>query len=94
MPGGGTGCTRVEAGSIRAVAGHVERNRGAPENSDALNWAVHVVFFQRARHDEATRAYIERRRKEGTTTREIRRCLKRYITRERFNLLEHPLDSQ
>jgi len=26
--------------------------------------------------------------------REIRRCLKRYIARELFQLLEHPLDSQ
>jgi hypothetical protein len=34
-----------------------------------------------------TAAYIERRRKEGKTDREIRRCLKRYIARELFREL-------
>jgi hypothetical protein len=33
------------------------------------------------------RDYVTRRRAEGMTTREIRRCLKRYIARELF----HPL---
>jgi len=32
--------------------------------------------------DPDTRAYVERRRAEGRTTKEIRRCLKRYLARQ------------
>jgi transposase len=38
----------------------------------------------------ATRAYAQRRRAEGKTNREIRRCLVRYVTRQLHRLLEHP----
>ena len=34
-----------------------------------------------------TREYVERRSSEGKTLPEIRRCLKRYITRELFRTL-------
>jgi hypothetical protein len=34
-----------------------------------------------------TRAYVARRTAQGKTTREIRRCLKRYITRELYRAL-------
>jgi hypothetical protein len=34
-----------------------------------------------------TRAYVARRTAEGKTTREIRRCLKRYIARELYRHL-------
>ena len=35
------------------------------------------------------RAYVARRTAEGKTTREIRRCLKRYIARELYRQLTH-----
>jgi len=34
------------------------------------------------RCDDRTRTYVERRRAEGRTIREIRSCLKRYIARD------------
>ena len=34
--------------------------------------------------DPDTRAYVERRTKEGLSKREVMRCLKRYIARELF----------
>lgn len=34
-----------------------------------------------------TRAYVARRTAQGKTTREIRRCLKRYITRQLYRTL-------
>lgn len=34
--------------------------------------------------------YVERRRAEDKTDREIKRCLKRYVTRQLFRQLEHP----
>ena len=39
------------------------------------------------RDDPATRAYLTRRRAQGKTDREIRRCLKRYIARQLYRAL-------
>jgi hypothetical protein len=49
----------------------------------------------RLRYDPTTRAYADRRRTQGLTNREIKRCLKRYVTRQLYRQLEHhqqPLD--
>ena len=45
------------------------------------------------RTDPDTRAYIDRRPAEGKTTKEIRRCLKRYVGRQIFRTLAaaHPV---
>lgn len=40
--------------------------------------------------DPETKAYAKRRRAEGKTTREIVRCLKRFIAREVYRLLTNP----
>jgi transposase len=37
--------------------------------------------------DKRTRAYVERRTKEGKSKKEIIRCLKRYIAREVYRIL-------
>ena len=37
--------------------------------------------------DPDTRAYVERRTKEGKSKREIMRCLRRYVARELFPLV-------
>jgi hypothetical protein len=39
-----------------------------------------------------TRAYVARRTAEGKTTREIRRCLKRYIARELYRHLTRSMN--
>ena len=39
-------------------------------------------MFTRLGSDPATRAYAERRTAEGKSTKEIIRCLKRYVARE------------
>jgi hypothetical protein len=41
--------------------------------------------------DPRTKAYVERRTKEGLSTAEIIRCLKRYVARETFGLLPRKL---
>lgn len=53
-----------------------------------LNWALYTVVVTRFPADDATRTYAQRRRSEGKTDREIKRCLKRYVARELFWLLE------
>jgi transposase len=51
------------------------------------------VAVVRLRDDPATRAYAARRRADGKSPREIRRCVKRAIARRLFKLLQrydHP----
>lgn len=55
-----------------------------------LNRAIHVIVTTRQRLDPTTKAYTARRATEGKTPREIRRCLKRYIIRDLYRLLENP----
>lgn len=55
-----------------------------------LNRALHVVALSRLRYDPTTQAYAARRTSEGKTPREIKRCLKRYIARDLYRLLENP----
>jgi transposase len=43
--------------------------------------------------DPRTQAYIARRTTEGKTTREIMRCLKRYVAREVYKTLTGPRPS-
>jgi transposase len=41
----------------------------------------------RMRSDPRTRAYVDRRTKEGMSKKEIHRCLKRYLVREVYPLI-------
>ena len=54
-----------------------------------LNRALHTIALSRIRYDQLTRDYVARRTSEGKTTREIKRCLKRYIARDLYRLLEN-----
>jgi transposase len=45
------------------------------------------VVLTRLRYDPATRAYAQRRRAQGKTNREVRRCLARYVARQLYRLL-------
>lgn len=55
-----------------------------------LNRALHTIVLCRQRYDQATKDYTARRTTEGKTPREIRRCLKRYVARDLYRLLENP----
>ena len=59
-------------------------NRGGDRHA---NSALHTIAVTRLRICPKTRAYADRRRHEGLTTREILRCLKRYISREIYHQL-------
>jgi transposase len=76
---------------IEATSGQVQtRHRLSRGGDRALNRALHTIIITRCRQDDATRAYIARRVAEGKTPREARRCLKRYLARRLYRLLEHP----
>ena len=73
---------------IPASSGKTVRYRLNRSGDRQLNRALHTVTLSRLQHDERTRAYADRRRAEGRTDREIKRCLKRYIARELYRRLE------
>ena len=73
---------------IPASSGMTVRHRLNRRGDLQLNRALHVVVINRIRHDKATQVYIERRRAEGKSDREIKRCLKRYVARQLFRQLE------
>jgi transposase len=76
------------AAPIPASSGQSVRHRLNRCGDRRLNRALHTIATSRLRHDPRTRAYAQRRREEGRTPREIRRCLKRYVARQLFRLLE------
>ena len=59
-------------------------NRGGDRSANNALWTIAMV---RMRSDPRTRAYVERRTKEGMSNKEIHRCLKRYIVRELYPLI-------
>ena len=73
---------------IPASSGLTTRHRLNRFGDRRLNAAIHTVAVTRLRCDERTKTYAKGRRAEGKTDRDIRRCLKRYITRELFRILE------
>jgi transposase len=73
---------------IPAASGQVIRHRLNRSGDRQLNRALHTIVVARLRDDPDTRAYAARRRSEGKSTREIRRCLKRAVARQLFKLLE------
>ena len=75
---------------IPASSGQTVRHRLNRAGDRQLNRALHTIVLSRLQHDTDTRAYAERRRAEGRTDREIRRCLKRFVARGLFRLLEDP----
>ena len=76
------------AAPIPASSGKTVRYRLNRSGDRQLNRALHTVALCRLKRDPRTRAYAQRRRTEGKTDREIKRCLKRYIARELYRRLE------
>lgn len=72
---------------IPASSGNTTQHRLNRGGDRALNSALHMVAVVKMTHDSETRAYVEKRRTEGKTDREIRRCLKRFTARRVFKIL-------
>jgi transposase len=73
---------------IEASSGKTRRrrlNRGGDRNANA---ALYRIALTRSRGDQRTRDYLDRRTTQGMTRREAIRCLKRYIAREIYHLLQ------
>jgi transposase len=76
------------AAPIPASSGRTVRVRLNRSGDRQLSQALHLVVLTRLRYDPATRAYAQRRRAQGKTNREIKRCLVRYVARQLYRLLE------
>src|SRR5271170_5847352 len=77
---------------LPASSGQTVRHRLNRGGDRALNRAIHAIALVRMRSCPRTRAYVARRTAEGKTTREIRRCLKRYIARELYRHLTRSMN--
>jgi transposase len=76
------------AAPLPASSGKTVRHRLDRGGDRRLNRALHTIALTLRRSDPKTKAYIARRTAEGKTTREAMRCLKRYLARSLFRLLE------
>jgi transposase len=74
---------------IPASSGQTIRYRLDRSGDRKLNRALHLILVTRKRTHPPTKAYIQRRLQEGKTRREATRCLKRYLARNLYRLLEH-----
>lgn len=73
---------------IPASSGNTTRHRLNRGGDRRVNRALHMAAITRMTRDPETRAYVERRRQEGMTTKEIRRCIKRYLARRLYRTLQ------
>ena len=78
------------AAPIPASSGQTIRYRLDRSGDRKLNRALHLILLTRKRLHPPTIDYIERRMSEGKTRREANRCLKRYLARNLYRLLENP----
>jgi transposase len=76
------------AAPIPASSGQTVRVRLNRSGDRQLNQALYTVVLTRLRTGPATQAYADRRRVQGKTNREIKRCLVRYVARQLYRLLE------
>ena len=75
---------------LPASSGKTRRHRLNRGGDRQANSALHLAVINRIRVEEKTQTYMAKKTAEGHTNREIIRCLKRYLAREVFYLLNPP----
>jgi transposase len=75
------------AAPIPASSGKTHRHRLHRGGDPDANRALHLAVVVRMRWCPRTRAYAERRTKQGRSKPEIMRCVKRYLAREVYHAL-------
>jgi len=76
------------AAPIEASSGQTTRHRLNRGGDRQANKALYTIVLTRLGHDEATKAYAQRRTQQGRSKKEIIRCLKRYVAREVYTALK------
>ena len=77
------GVSPIPTGSGKK-SGKVRAHEGGDRQANSALWRIVMV---RIAHDQRTQVYFERRVKEGRTTHEVIRILKRYVAREVYRYL-------
>lgn len=72
---------------LQASSGKTTRHRLNRGGDRAANNALWTIAMVRMRSEPRTQAYVARRTSQGLSTKEIQRCLKRYIVRELYPLI-------
>jgi transposase len=72
---------------VPVSSGRTDRHRLNRLGDRQLNRALHIIAVTRMRDHPPTLAYVQRRRAEGRTDKEIRRCIKRYLARHLYRTL-------
>ena len=77
---------------LPASSGITRRHRLNRGGDRQANSALHLAVISRIRIDEKTQAYLAKKTAEGHSKLEIIRCLKRYLAREVFYLMNAPAE--
>jgi transposase len=72
---------------LPASSGRTDRHRLNRGGDRQANKALYTTVIVRMRHHQPTRDYVHRRTEEGLKTKDIIRCLKRYLVREIYTAL-------
>jgi len=75
---------------IPASSGKTTRHRLSRGGDRAANSAIHRIVLVRMAKDQRTQDYVVKRTSEGKGKKEIMRCLKRYVAREIYRVLQNP----
>ena len=75
---------------IPASSGRTNRHRLNRGGDRQANAALYRIVLVRLCHDHRTRAYMRRRIAEGMSKSEVIRCLKRYVAREVYSIIQKP----
>jgi transposase len=75
------------ASPIQASSGKTTRHRLNRGGDRQANAALYRIVLVRLCHDQQTKDYMARRLTEGKSKKEVIRCLKRYVAREVFAVL-------
>ncbi|MFJ1697456.1 transposase [Streptomyces sp. NPDC088252] len=70
------------AAPVPASSGRADRHRRNRGGDRQAGRALHTIVLVHMRHDPRTRDYVARRTLEGLKTKDIFRCLKRFVARE------------
>lgn len=91
IPNGAKFASICGVSPIPAPGGKTDGHRLSRGGSRQANKAIRMIAVSRMRGDERTRAYMAKRWSDGKTKREAMRRLKRFMAREVYSTLRHPM---
>ena len=75
---------------IPASSGKTSRHRLSRGGDRQANASLYRIVLVRMSRDRRTKEYVAKRTADGKSKKEIIRCLKRYVTREIYRVLQNP----